>query len=82
VRGRCGAYQKCIFALGQRDWLAEGIGEAPPAPVKLPAAEFAAAFLGIALGRSLTSLQPPQHGADSGEQLPQAERLCDVVVRP
>src|SRR6516162_4189168 len=74
--------QKCIFALGQRDRFAGRIGEASLAPVKLPAAEFAAAFLGIPLGRSLTSLPPPQYGADPGEQLPQAERLCDVVVGP
>src|SRR5215471_7041531 len=35
--------QQRVFALGQRDRLAGRIGEAPEAPVKLPAAEFAAA---------------------------------------
>ncbi len=72
--------QQRILALCQRDRLAAGIGEAPVAPVQLPVAEAAAAFLAVALGRSLAGFAPSQHRANAGEQFPQAERLGDVIV--
>ena len=69
-----------IFALCQADQLAPRIGQAPAAPVEQPAAEPAAALLGVARRRGVSDLAPPQHRPDPRQELPQSERLGDVVV--
>jgi hypothetical protein len=72
--------QQGIFAFGQRDCDAAGIGQAPQAPVQLPAAKLASAPLGIALRRGAASFTAPQNGADASQEFPQAERFRQIVV--
>ncbi len=69
-----------MLALGERDRVAHRIGQAPRAPVELPAVEPQAPAMAIGRPHRGGRLPPAQHRADPGEQLAQAERLGDVVV--
>jgi len=73
--------QQSIFTLGQRDLGSVGVGEAPGAPIELPAAELAPAALRIPLRRGASGFLPSQHGADAGQKFPKAEWLGHIVVR-
>jgi hypothetical protein len=62
--------QQSIFTLGQCDLGSVGVGEAPDAPIELPAAELAPATLCIPLRRGASGLLPSQHGAAARQKFP------------
>src|SRR6266702_3523847 len=72
--------QQGVFALAQRDRCIGGIDQPATTAFELPAIEPIAAALGIAGARGPSHLLTPQHGADARQELPQAERLDDVIV--
>src|ERR1700682_2573213 len=74
--------QQRILAFAQRDRRRIGIDESPATPFTLPAVESVPASLGIMGSRDPPHFLPPQHGTDTGKQLPEAEGLYDIVVRP
>src|SRR5258708_14450930 len=67
-------------ALDDGDGGVFGTTVSPTAPVKVPAVECVPASLRIMSTCSPSHFLPSQYGADAGKQLPEAERLYDVVV--
>jgi hypothetical protein len=72
--------QHCIFALGQCDHGARGVGELAGLAVELPAGKPKAAALGIARRRCAADIEPSQYRADAREQLTQVEWFGQIIV--
>ena len=72
--------QQSIFALGQRNRRAIGVGQAARAPIDLPAAKPIATAFGIPLRRRAPGLPPAQHSPDPREEFTQSKRFGDIVV--
>ena len=73
--------QQGILTLAQRNLVAIGIEQLSATAFERPTVETVSAALGIAGASDPSHFLPPQHRADARQQLPEAERLDDVIVR-
>src|SRR5208282_792070 len=72
--------EQSIFAFGQCDLGPARGGEAARAEAQPPPAELVASAFVIAGGNRARPVEPSQHGAHSGQKLPQVERFRHIVV--
>ena len=72
--------QQAVFPFGQGNRISRGIEQASAAALQPPAVKSVSAPLGITGVRGASHLVSPQNRADAGKQLPETERLGNVIV--
>jgi hypothetical protein len=72
--------QQAVFPFGQGNRIPRGIEQASAAALQPPAVKSVSAPLGIMGARGASHLVSPQNRADAGKQLPETERLGNVIV--